>query len=406
VRGVYILKILEVKKFTVFAYRTNYVFVKIFTDSGITGIGEGTLEYKENALLGALEDAIHVIIGQNPMEIERIVNDLYRESYWRTGPVLMSAISAIEMALWDIKGKFYKASIYDLIGGKVRSTIRMYANGWFSGAKEPEQFATAAKKAVSLGISALKWDPFGSAYMSMTRKEFFHAIAIVEAVRAAVGNDVDLLIEGHGRFNVSTSCRIANALKPFDPFFFEEPTPPDSLDAIAEVRSKSPIPIAAGERIYGIHQFQEFLDKGCADYVQPDVSHCGGIMAIKKMAAMAETHYISVAPHNPSGPVANAATLQLAGNISNFCILEIMLTDVTWRKELTTEKVVFDNGDIVIPDKPGLGLDLDEIACSSHPFQPIDLRHYKGTLTNIRPSGSTSFYFDGLPVQGKEIDTL
>ena len=131
------------------------------------------------------------------MEIERIVNDLYRESYWRTGPVLMSAISAIEMALWDIKGKFYKASIYDLIGGKVRSTIRMYANGWFSGAKEPEQFATAAKKAVSLGISALKWDPFGSAYMSMTRKEFFHAIAIVEAVRAAVGNDVDLLIEGH-----------------------------------------------------------------------------------------------------------------------------------------------------------------------------------------------------------------
>ena len=137
---------------------------------------------------------------------------------------------------------------------------------------------------------ALKWDPFGKAYLYMDNQEFFHAIEIVEAVRAAVGSSVDLLIEGHGRFDVATGIRIANALKPFDPMFFEEPTPPDSLDALAEVHRKSPVPIAAGERIYSVTQFQQFLEKGCADFVQPDVSHCGGISAVKKMAAMAETY--------------------------------------------------------------------------------------------------------------------
>ena len=389
------MKITDVKTFNVFAFRTNFVFIKIETDSGISGVGEGTLEYKEHALLGAIEDIKRVLIGQNPSEIERICSELYRDSYWRVGPVLQSAISAVNMALWDIKGKVCGVPVYELLGGRVRDSIRMYANGWFSGAKEPDEFAEAAKKAVEKGVTALKWDPFGKAYMYLSNKELMRALSIVEAVRGTVGNDVDLLIECHGRFNIATGIKICQEMKQFNPFFVEEPTPPDSMEALAEVRRKAGVPIAGGERIYSITQFQEFLNKGCADFVQPDISHCGGISAIYKMAAMAETHYVSLAPHNPSGPVANAATLNMAACLPGFRILEIMLTDVSWRSEITNEKVVFNQGNIMIPERTGLGLTLNEENCQKYPFQPVDLRHYKGTLTDIRPADKTSTYFQG-----------
>ena len=390
------MKITDIKTYNVFSYRTNFVFVKIETDEGISGVGEGTLEYKEHALLGAIEDIKRVLIGQDPRQVERICFELYRDSYWRIGPVLQSAISAVEMAMWDIKGKALGVPVYELLGGKVRDSIRMYANGWFAGAKTPDEFASAAAKAKEMGITALKWDPFGKNYLYMDNADFRHSMEIVEAVRGAVGNEVDLLIEAHGRFDIATGIKIANALKPFDPYFLEEPTPPDSFDALAEVRRKSPVPIAAGERVYSPMQLRTFLEKGCADYVQPDVSHCGGISAIKKMAAIAETYYVALAPHNPSGPVANAAALNLAAALPGFRILEIMLTDVSWRGELTNETVVFENGNILIPDGAGLGLELNEENCLKYPFQPIDLRHYKGTLTNIRPADKTSTYFIGL----------
>ena len=312
------MKITDIKSFCVFTFRTNFVFVKVETDEGISGIGEGTLEYKEHALLGTIEDIRPALIGRDPREIERIGHELYRDSYWRLGPVLQSAISAVDMALWDIKGKMLGVPVYELLGGKVRDSIRMYANVWFSGARTPDDFAAAAVNAVNLGITALKWDPFGKAYMHLEKEEYLRAIEIVEAVRGAVGNDIDLLIECHGRFDIATGIRIAQALKPFDPFFIEEPTPPDCYDAIAEVRKKSPIPVAGGERLYGPMQLRTYLEKGCVDFVQPDVSHCGGITALKKMAAIAETYYVSLAPHNPSGPVANAAALNLAACIPGF----------------------------------------------------------------------------------------
>lgn len=390
------MKITDLKTFTVFAFRTNFVFVQLETDAGISGVGEGTLEYKEHALLGALEDIRRVLLGQDPREVERICHELYRDSYWRTGPVLQSALSAVNIALWDIKAKLCGVPVYELLGGRVRDQVRMYANGWFSGAREPEDFAAAARAAVAKGVTALKWDPFGKAYLQLSRQELSRSAAIVEAVRDAVGNGVDLLIECHGRFDIATSIQAAHAMKPFDPLFLEEPTPPDSLDALAEVRRRSPVPIAAGERIYSPAQFREFLDKGCADYAQPDVSHCGGISAIQKMAAMAEACYVALAPHNPSGPVANAATLHLAASLPGFRILEIMLTDVKWRAELTDEQVRFEDGCIRIPEGPGLGLTLREDACKRYPFQPIDLRHYKGTLTDIRPANQSCTYFIGL----------
>ena len=382
------MKITDVKTFVVYAYRTNFIFVKLETDSGLSGIGEGTLEYKERALLGAVEDLRDYLIGQDPRLIEKHTFMMYRESYWRTGPVLMSAISAVEMAMWDILGKSCQMPVHALLGGAVRDEIKLYANGWFAGAKTPEEFAAKAAAAVAMGVRALKWDPFGAAYLTLERRQFAQAIDCVAAVRQTVGNDVDLLIEGHGRFNVETAVRVAAALAPYEPMFFEEPVPPDSLDALVQVHRRSPVPIAAGERIYSLNQFHDFLQKGCADFFQPDVSHSGGILAVKKMAAMAEPCYISMAPHNPSGPVANAACLQLAGCTTNYAILEIMLTDVAWRRDLTDEAVEFHDGAIRIPCRPGLGVELDEAACSAHPFQPIYLRHYRGTLTDIRPQNA------------------
>ena len=388
------MKIIDVKTFVVNAYRTNFIFVKLYTDEGVTGVGEGTLEYKEHALLGAIEDLRPYLLGQDPRQIEKHVFHMYRDSYWRTGPVLMSAISAVEMAMWDISGKCYGAPVCALMGGPVREEIRMYANGWFAGAKKPEEFAAKARHAVEKGIRALKWDPFGSAYLTMERPQFAESIDCVAAVRDAVGGDVDLLIEGHGRFNVETAVRVARDLEPYGPMFFEGPVPPDNLDALAEVHRRSPVPIAAGERVYSLAVCREFLQKGCADFFQPDPSHCGGISAVRKMAAMAEPYYVGVAPHNPSGPVANAACLHLAGCLTNYSILEIMVTDVAWRKKLTDEAVIFCQGAIKIPNREGLGVEIQEEVCQQHPYQPISLRHYRGTLTDIRPEGShTCAYF-------------
>jgi galactonate dehydratase len=203
---------------------------------------------------------------------------------------------------------------------------------------------------------------------------------------------VDLLIEGHGRFNIPTAKKIARELEQFKPMLFEEPVPPDNLDALREVKDFSPVAISAGERLYTRWDYRKMFDLCAADYIQPDVSHAGGIMELKKIAAEAECRYIPFAPHNPSGPVANAATLQLAACCPNFSILEIMYSDVDWRKDVTNEELHYEDGFITIPDKPGLGIEIDEEACLAHPYQVHTLRHYTGALTNIRPAKS-EFYF-------------
>lgn len=386
------MKIIDVKPFVVDCFRTNFVFVKVYTDSGVTGVGEGTLEYKEKAFLGALEHIKEYLLGKNPLEIEKHWHSIYRDAYWRGGPVLMSALSSVEMALWDILGKHLGVPVYQLLGGKMNNKVRIYVNGWFAGAKEPEEFAEKAKQAVKRGVTAMKWDPFGKSYLNISSADLNKALRCVAAVREAVGDGVDLLIEGHGRFNVPTGIKIAKELEQFKPMFFEEPVPPDNLDALLRVKEKSPVAISAGERLYTRWDYRKMFDLSAADYIQPDISHAGGIMELKKIAAEAESRYIPFAPHNPSGPVANAATLQLAATCPNFEILEIMYSDVTWRKDITDEKLEYQDGYIKIPDRPGLGIEINEEECLRHPYKPHVLRHYDGTLTDIRPA-KTEFYF-------------
>ena len=386
------MKVTDVKTFVVDCFRTNWVFVKVYTDEGISGVGEATLEYKEKALLGAVEHIKEYLVGKDPRNIESHWHMTYRDAYWRGGPVLMSALSAVEMALWDILGKSLNVPVYQLLGGKVHDKVRIYVNGWFAGAKEPEQFGEKARIAIERGVTAMKWDPFGKNYLEISNAELDKALRCIAAVREAVGGRADLLIEGHGRFNIPTAIRIAKELEQFSPMFFEEPVPPDNLDALKAVRDKSPVAISAGERLYTRWDYRKLFDLNAADYIQPDISHAGGIMELKKIAAEAECRYIPFAPHKPSGPVANAATLQLAACCPNFSILEIMYSDVEWRKDVTDEALEYADGMIAIPDKPGLGIEIDEEACLQHPYQPHTLRHYTGALTDIRPAKS-EFYF-------------
>lgn len=386
------MKITDVKTFVVDCFRTNWVFVKVYTDSGICGVGEGTLEYKEKALCGAIEHLKNYLIGKDPLQIEKHYHDIYRDAYWRGGVVLMSALSAVEMALWDILGKYLNVPVYQLLGGKVNEECRIYVNGWFAGAKTPEEFGEKAKQAVKKGVTAMKWDPFGKNYLQISNKELDTALKCIQSVREAVGDQVDLLIEAHGRFDVPTGIKIAQEVAQFKPMFLEEPVPPNNLEALKAVRDKSPVAISAGERLYTRYDYNELFRLRACDYIQPDISHAGGIMELKKIASIAEANYIPFAPHNPSGPIANAATLQLAGCCPNFCILEIMYSDVDYRKEITNESLEYKDGFIKIGNKAGLGIELNEKECLKHPYVEHNLRHYTGALTDIRPP-KTEFYF-------------
>lgn len=386
------MRVTNIKTFAVDCFRTNWVFVKVYTDEGINGVGEATLEYKEKALFGAVEHIKEYLVGKDPRDIEAHWHAVYRDAYWRGGAVLMSALSAVEMALWDILGKSLNVPVYRLMGGKANEKVRIYVNGWFAGTKTPKEFGEKAKVAVQKGITAMKSDPFGKSYLDISSKDLNTALECIAEVRAAVGDSVDLLIEGHGRFNIPTATKIARELEQFRPMWFEEPVPPDNLDVLKAVRDKSPVAISAGERLYTRWDYRKLFDLAAADYIQPDLSHAGGIMECKKIAAEAECRYIPFAPHNPSGPVANAATLQLAASCPNFCILEIMYSDVAYRKDVTNESLTYKDGYMEIPDKPGLGIEINEEECLKHPYQVHTLRHYTGALTDIRPP-ETAFYF-------------
>lgn len=386
------MKIIGLKTFIVDAFRANYVFVKVSTDSGITGVGEGTVEMREKTVAAAIHELEGYLIGKDPFQIDLHLAMMSRDSYWRTGVFIRSALAAIDAALLDIKGKALGVPVYELLGGKQREKVPCYANAWFTGARTADEFASKAKAVVAAGYKGLKWDPFGSSYLTMTREERHRSIDVVAAVRDAVGSGIDLMIEAHGRFDATTALAIANDLKPYDPAWLEEPVPPESIDALAAVRRKSPVPIASGERYYEVAKFMELIEKEAVDYLQPDVSHVGGLSQAKLIAGIAHTRYLPIAPHNPLGPIANAMTLHVAAAIPNFAWLETMMTDVPWRTQVTDEEVSFSDGFMAVPTKPGLGIDIDEEQCLLHPYKDYELRHYKGTLTDIRPADARPFY--------------
>lgn len=386
------MKVTAIKTFICNAFRTNFVFVKVETDSGLHGWGEATLEYKELTVQAAIHDLESYLIGKDPYNIEAFRHDCYRDAYWRGGPVLMSALAGVEMALWDIKGKALGVPCYQLLGGKVRDSVPIYVNGWFSPAKTPDEFAEKAKEVAAKKFLGCKWDPFGKAWQQISKHDLNSAMECIAKVAEVVGEDVQLLIEGHGRFDIPTAVKIGRRLEEFDIFWFEEPIPPDDKEGMKQVKDRVRVSIAAGERLYNRYEYRQFFELGCSDYIQPDISHAGGLFEMRMLGAEAEARHIGFCPHNPSGPVANAATLQLAACVPNFVMLEMMMTDVPYRAEICDEDLTIKGGRMVIPDRPGIGIDLNEKELLKHPYIRTELRHYRGDLTNIRPVDAVPYY--------------
>jgi galactonate dehydratase len=347
----------------------NYLFLRLSTDTGLTGVGEATLEWQERTVQTLCHEWVErQVLGRDPFDIEAIVGGMIRDQY-QGGATVMTAISGVEIALWDIVAKACQQPLYRLLGGRCHDRIPAYANGWYGGAKTPAQYAERARAAVGLGYRALKFDPFGIAWKELTPEESATAIDIVAAIREEVGPKVGLMIEVHGRLSAGCAVDILRKLERFEPTWCEEPVAPESLDLLAEVKRSLRSPISAGERLYTLADFARLIGLRAADVIQPDLAHCGGISMGKKVAALAAVQDLRIAPHVSIGPVALAAALHFDLSTPNFMIQEdFSAFDAPWRSDLVCGWNPSKHGEFVLPEKPGLGLELNEDAIRAHPY--------------------------------------
>lgn len=348
----------------------NWLFAKVITDEGIYGVGEGTLNYFGRTVETAIHELKPLILGMDPFQIEVITQRIVRDIYSDGGQVHMCAVAAIEIACWDIMGKACNQPIYNLMGGRCHERLRAYANGWYRGPRTPESFAEKAAEVARRGYTALKFDPFGDNWRLMDRYEFDLSLDIIGAVRSAVGPSVDLLIEGHRRFNVGMAVLFAEAMAQYRPTWFEEPTDHLNIRETLEVARRSPVPIATGESFSNKQQFAELLDGGLITYLQPEPLNLGGLFVTRKIADMADARLGMVAPHSAQGPICSAACAQLNASIPNFFIHEIFDEfNEPWEKDIVTRHTPVINGYIEISSAPGLGIDLCLEEIAKHPYR-------------------------------------
>jgi galactonate dehydratase len=347
----------------------NYLFIRLTTDSGLTGLGEATLEWQEKTVQTLCHEWVECrVLGRDPFDIEAVVGGMIRDQY-QGGSTVMTAISGVEIAMWDLIGKACGQPVYRLLGGRCHQTLPAYANGWYGGAKTPREYADRARDAVARGYRALKFDPFGTAWKDLSGEESNAAIERVAAVRETAGPNVELMIEFHGRLSAGSAIETMRRLERFHPVWCEEPVAPESLDLLAEVKVRTTLPIAAGERLYTLADFARLTQLRAADVVQMDIAHCGGLLMSKKIAALAAVQDLRVAPHCSIGPVALAAALHFDASTPNFMIQEAFGEfDVPWRNDLVKGWNPIRKGEFFLTDAPGLGLDMDEAAIAAHPY--------------------------------------
>jgi galactonate dehydratase len=383
------VKITSITPFVVDAAWRNWVFLRVDTDDGLVGFGECTLEGREKAVVSAVADMSRQLIGRDPRLIRQALDVVTRRGYWESGPVISSAVGGIEIALWDILGKSLDAPLHCLLGGAVRSRIKVYANAWYFGCRTPEAFAAAALRAVEMGHRALKFDPFATAGPDIELRQLSEAIDSVAAVRQAIGPEVELMIEGHGRFNVPTAIRVGQTLEAFGVTFFEEPVPPGNYVALRQVTDAIRVSVAAGERIFDARDCHRALDSGAIAVLQADVIHIGGILQLMNVAAMAEAAMIPMAPHNASGPIATAATLHVMATIPNAFIQEMFHPDdASWRDAVGFPPIRVEDGYVGVPGGPGLGITLDERTIAEHPAVERDLHLFEEESVTLQPMPS------------------
>lgn len=371
----------DVVPHVLFAGRTNLIFVEIQTDAGITGVGEASLEGKTEAVVGAIHDVKEYLIGKDATRIEHHWQTIYRHSFWRGGFVVGSAISGIEQALWDILGKAIGVPVYELLGGRVRDRVRLYANG--PRGSTPEEVAESCVRLVEQGWGALKLCPFDAVTAVAGQPEIQKARRQMRLIRDAVGPDVDVLIDCHGRLSPTSAVQMAQALEEFDIFFFEEPVLPEDPTAMAEVAARISIPVATGERLFTKWGFRDVLALGAANVLQPDLAHCGGIWEGRKIAAAAEAYCVGIAPHNPYSWLLTRASIQLDFAIPNFTIQEFLVDHPPEVERLFAETFTWlPGGWVEPPAAPGLGIELDWDAIRAHEKLPYT-RTYQPSLWHI-----------------------
>jgi galactonate dehydratase len=348
----------------------NYLFVRLTTDSGLSGLGEASLEWQEKTVETLIHEWVEErILGVDPFDIEQVIGGMIRDQY-QGGPTVLTAISGVEVAMWDIVGKACGQPVYKLLGGRAHERIFAYANGWYGNARTPQDYADRAKEVVARGYRGLKLDPLGTAWKQMSRAELDRAESLIAAVRDAVGESIEILVEGHGRLAVDCAIEFGRRIARYRPRFFEEPVTPNSLELLRQVKDALPFPIAAGERLYTLEDFHRFCTMRAADVLQPDLCHIGGILVGKKVAALAQPQDILISPHVSVGPVALCAALHFDWCTPNVLIQEDFAEyDVPWRSDLVRGWTAARGGEFVLPDKPGLGLELDEAACAAHPYR-------------------------------------
>jgi len=346
---------MKITKLETFFVKPRWLWLKMHTDEGICGWGEPIVEGWARTVAAAVQDMGRYLVGQDPRRIEHHWQAIYRGGFYRGGPVLVSALSGIEQAMWDITGKSLGVPVHQLLGGAVRERVRVYAH---AGGKDAEAYGERAAQRVSEGFTALKATLFGAARFVEGAAFIDEMVARMAAMREAVGPDVDIGIDFHGRVGPALAVQLIKELEPLRPMFVEEPCLPENVDAMARIARSTTVPVATGERLFTRWALREVLEKGAAVILQPDLSHAGGIFEVRKIAAMAESYFAAIAPHCPLGPISLAAGLQVDACTPNFLCQE----QVSLGEGYLKAPFVVKDGHIEVPTGPGLGIEVDEEA--------------------------------------------
>jgi galactonate dehydratase len=375
------MKITAIKAIVCNARMRNWIFVKVETDQpGLVGWGEATLEWHTRSVVGALEDIATLVVGEDPRRIEHLWQMMFRQHFWHgSGIVRSTAISGIDIALWDIAGKILGVPCHRLWGGRVRDYIRLYCHlgggrmedMYETAVSHADRFADLARQAVDRGYTAFKSMAVPATMALEGMAPVTAAAIVVERMRAAVGPDIDIMVDCHARPSPAMGMQFAKSLEPYGLYFLEEPCWPENIADLARINAAVATPIATGERLTHLSQFRDlFAARGC-EVAQPDITHCGGLSAVRKVAALAEAHRIALAPHNPQGPISTAAAFELGFSQPDFVICETVSEDVEWRHEVVTDwHPLNTTGRTVGPaDRPGLGIEVNESAIAKHPFE-------------------------------------
>jgi galactonate dehydratase len=375
------LKIAAIETHVCHARMRNWIFVKVLTDQpGLWGWGEATLEWHTRAVVGAIQDLEPLLIGQDPRRIEYLWQMMYRQHFWHgNGMVRGTAISGIDIALWDILGKSLNVPIHQLFGGPVRDSIRLYCHlgggrledFYGTGVQDARRFADLAQKAVEDGFTAFKSMAVPPTMPIEGSMPVHYAEQCVAAMRQSVGSAIDIMVDCHARPSPRMGLQFAKALEPYHLYFFEEPCWPETIPDLAAIQRAVKTPIATGERLVSQHAFRDLLEQRACSVLQPDITHCGGLSEGRRISAMAEAYRVALAPHNPQGPVSTAASLEFGFATPSYIICESVHQDVPWRQDVVQEGfTVQPEGQKVRPNqRPGLGIEIDESEVRKHPFQ-------------------------------------